>query len=541
MNRTGPPDPLPVHQLLLSLLEPEAPLASWYERLLPCSGTLPQLTRRWRDRRAVAAAVAALRSLGQVIFINNPLSGLLLLLALLLQSPPMALFAALGIVAAHLAAKALDSSWEDRHNGIYGFNGALVGSAIASFADLGPPGAALLWALGALGGGALSSVLVHGPGRRLHAATGLPPMTLPFCLVTWALLALVTLADLPPLQLLGPSALPSAGSALQAFLLALPRGFGQIFFCADLSSSALVLAATAVASPMAAGVGLMGAAIGALAGLASGAPEGVAMGFWSYNGVLSAIAIGGIFHAPTRRSLGAAALAALAASLLSPPIVRWMPLGLPELALPFIVATLATLLVVRRALPTVVPVALHAILTPEEHLQRYLVTRRLVKDFRSRLRGAVDGGGRISLAPSADPELLARLAGLFERLDHDHDGRLSLAELADGIEQGSSDPAAALGMVLEAMDLDGDGAVDRAEFIEVMLRLRRLRDGQERLQRYLIPVDADGDERLDPGEMDRLLRSIGQPTLDRREQRAVFGPELSGLSWHAFLDRLLLT
>lgn len=548
MNRTGAPDPLPVHQLLLSLLATEAPVACWYERVLPFSGTLPQLTSRWRHRRAVVAVVAAFRSLGQVIFINNPLSGLLLLLALLLQSPSVALFAAFGIAAAHLAAKALGSSWDDRHNGIYGFNGALVGSAIGTFADLGPPGAFLLWTLAALGSGALSSVLVHGPGRRLHAATGLPPMTLPFCLVTWGLLALVTLADVPPLQLHSPAMVPPAGSALQAFLLALPRGFGQVFFCGDLASGWLVLAATAVASPMAAGVGLMGAAIGALAGLASGAAGAVGLGLWSYDAVLSAIAIGGIFHAPTRRSLGVAALAALAASLLTQPMERLMPLGLPALTLSFIVATLATLLVVRRALPTVVPVALHAILTPEEHLQRYLVTRRLLNDYRSRLRGAVGGGAWTSLAPSADPALLGRFEELFERLDRDRDGQLSLSELVDGIEQvpsdpdqGPSDPAAALARVLAAMDLDGDGVVDRPEFIEVMLRLRRLWDGQERLKRYLIPVDADGDDRLDPGEMDRLLSSIGQPPLNRLEQRAVFGPERSGLSWHAFFDRLLLT
>ena len=263
MNRTGPPDPLPVHQVLLSLLATEAPVASWYERVLPCSGTLPQLTSQWRHRRAVVVVVAAFRSLGQVSFINHLLSGLLLL-ALLLQSPSVALFATFGILAAHLAAKALGSSWEDRHNGIYGFNGALVGSAMVTFADLGPPGAAFLWTLAALGGGALTSVLVHGPGRRLDAVTGLPPMTLPFFLVTWGLLALAAVADVPPLQLHSPATVPPAGSALQAFLLALPRGFGQVFFCGDLASGGLVLAATAVASPVAAGVGLMGAAVGAL-------------------------------------------------------------------------------------------------------------------------------------------------------------------------------------------------------------------------------------------------------------------------------------
>jgi Ca2+-binding EF-hand superfamily protein len=214
---------------------------------------------------------------------------------------------------------------------------------------------------------------------------------------------------------------------------------------------------------------------------------------------------------------------------------------LPGLTLAFIVATLASLLVVRRTLPTVVPVALHAILTPEEHLQRYLVTRQLLNDFRSRLGWTLDGGGRTSLVPSADPALLMRLAALFERLDSDQDGQLSLAELAEGMGPDRSDPAPALPRVLAAMDLDGDGAVDKPEFFEVMLRLRRLRDGQERLRRYLLPVDANGDERLDPSEMDRLLRSIGQPSLNHREQRAVFGPGMAGLSWQAFFDRLLLT
>ncbi len=90
---------------------------------------------------------------------------------------------------------------------------------------------------------------------------------------------------------------------------------------------------------------------------------------------------------------------------------------------------------------TVVPVALQAILTPEEHLQRYLVTRQLLNDFRFRFRlgWTLDGGGRTSLVPSADPAssadpaLLMRLAALLERLDRHQDGQLSLAELAEGM------------------------------------------------------------------------------------------------------------
>ncbi|MFZ0408175.1 MAG: hypothetical protein WAM11_08720 [Cyanobium sp.] len=98
-----------------------------------------------------------------------------------------------------------------------------------------------------------------------------------------------------------------------------------------------------------------------------------------------------------------------------------------------------------------------------------------------------------------------------------------------------------LAAVLAAIDLDGDGSVDAREFSEMMLRLRRLRDGEERLMHYLLPIDADGNDRLDPGELNRLLASVGQPPLEPREQRHLFGEQLSGgLSWKQFIDRLLL-
>ncbi|MCP9931762.1 hypothetical protein KBY82_13325 [Cyanobium sp. AMD-g] len=74
-----------------------------------------------------------------------------------------------------------------------------------------------------------------------------------------------------------------------------------------------------------------------------------------------------------------------------------------------------------------------------------------------------------------------------------------------------------------------------------MLRLRRLSEGRERLLTDLQPVDADGNDQLEPAEFDRLLNSVGQPRLDDRERRHLFGQEGRGLSWGGFIDRLLLT
>jgi urea transporter/Ca2+-binding EF-hand superfamily protein len=547
-------DPIPgriaVFDLLGGWLRDDPPPPGRLARLLPTSGILPGFPGRSSQARPVIALVALLRSLGQVIFINNPVSGLLLLLALLVQSLPMAAYTLIGIAAANVFARALGCEKESRRNGIFGFNGALVGSAIGAFADHGTGSSPLAWGLLVAGGACLTTLLVHTLGRRLHAATGLPPLTLPFCLVTWLALALVRASGHPSLQLVDPGPLPQAGGALQALLLALPRGFGQVFLLPGLASGLLVLAAVAAASPLAALVGLMGAAASAVAGLMAGAdPNGVALGLWSYNGVLTAIAIGGTFYAPTGPSLLLALVAAAVAGLLSPGVAGLLPFGLPELSLPFILVTLATLLLVRHALPALVPVALHSILTPEEHRRRFLVARDLLGDLRGRLGAAAVGRRHSLLSAAADSALREGIETLFRQLDHDRDGSLSLVEFAAGLQArgdggvgttAGSSRLQQLASVLEAMDLDRDGSVDAGEFTELMLRLQRLSRGRERLMHYLLPVDADGDDRLERREIDRLFASIGQPVLSPAEARRLLGEDGASLTWEGFIDRLLL-
>ncbi|MEB3193764.1 MAG: urea transporter, partial [Cyanobacteriota bacterium] len=100
-------EPLSTYSLLQGLLQPPAPRPSRLQRLLPSSGTLP----RWNDphrkgHRLLVPWLTGLRSLGQVIFINNPLSGAVLLLAFLVESPWLALLAGVGTVGANLTSRA---------------------------------------------------------------------------------------------------------------------------------------------------------------------------------------------------------------------------------------------------------------------------------------------------------------------------------------------------------------------------------------------------------------------------------------------------
>jgi urea transporter len=542
-----PPDS--AFDLLKGVLQPPVSLPTRLQRLLPTSGTLHQL-------HAPAAAInpallwvlGGLRGLAQVIFINNPISGLVLLGAFLLQSPSTALLALLGAAAAHGTASRLGLEQGLRREGIYGFNGVLVGCAIAHFAQLDRPWAALVWAGLVLVGGALSTLVLEGLRRGVHRRSGLPPLTLPFCLITWALLALGSLELGALLPLAQPQTLPEVGGVWQAVALGLPRSAGQVFLCSNLWSGLLVLLATALASPLAAALGLLGALVAMATALLAGAPaEAVAQGLWGYNGVLVAIALGGIFYAPTLRSLAVALGGAVLATLLQlgwagAPTQPW-----PSLTLAFVLATWAGQLLVRQALPALIPVSVHGILTPEEHRARFVLAKRLLVDFRRNLRLALTGQRRALMAGRVPALMRQKMAVLFQRLDRDGNGAISAAELLEGLrldpQSAASQAALAaqLNQVLQAMDLDGDGLVDAEEFGELMLRLQRLRLGEGRLLSYLMPVDANGNDRLDPAELRRLLGSVGEPPLSAEEESAVFGASAQGLSWQQFVDRLLLT
>jgi urea transporter/Ca2+-binding EF-hand superfamily protein len=546
---------------LLQALLPEAPRpSSLLERLLPTSGTLHARTDPWiAGRSHLAELFCGLRSVGQVILINNPLSGAVLLLALLLQSGWMAAFAVLGIAGAHAMEIAMAWDPSSRRQGIVGFNGALVGCALALVAP--PSGPALvLWLVLVPLAGALSAACLEGLRSWWFGRTGLPPLSLPACLIGWLLpLLLAGLGAIgiqtdpvePSLSLSASLPFAGEGSPLPWLVQGVVRGFGQVFLCTGLPSGMLVLLSVLLASPVAALLGALGALTAALTGLLLGLHswEEVISGAYGFNAVLAAIALGGIFFAPTRRSvpiaIAGAALTIPLERILLAPLTR---VGLPLSSLPFVLATWLMLVMVRRRLPALVPVALHAILTPEEHRRRFRVARRLLADFRHRLHHAASPGTGPgpSLASFMQPALVAKWLELFRQLDLDSSGCLSLKELrralaGDCAQQSPAEVRALLDRVLRHMDLNRDGRLDAAEFVEMVLRLQRLSQGHERLLTYLLPVDANADGHLDRAELQRLLRSVGARPLQPEEEVRIFGPQQRPLTWGEFVDLLLLS
>jgi hypothetical protein len=215
--------------------------------------------------------------------------------------------------------------------------------------------------------------------------------------------------------------------------------------------------------------------------------------------------------------------------------------GLPPLTIAFVLITWGVQLVRRHTLPALLPVSLHAVVTPEEHRERYRVARSLLGAFRRNLR---QRAGAPDLGADVIPEWQRRqINGMFARLDRDGDGSLSVAELQQALTAapmaGAIRPQ--LEAALTALDLNGDGRIDAGEFARLIVRLQQLQEGEERLLLYLMPADADGNDHLEADELASLLASIGEPPLSDTETRLVFGPEGTALNWRGLVDRLLLT
>ncbi|MBV9455758.1 MAG: urea transporter [Rubrobacter sp.] len=359
-------------------------------------GVMPQWSERLESRPALDFVHYCLRGVGQIVFMNNPVTGLLILVGMWVFSPWLGFAAVLGVVASTASALILGLDRVAVRAGLYGFNGALVGAGLATFLE--PPwsGRELVYIVVVA---AFSTMLMATLGAMLLPRLKVPPLTLPFNFATLAfLLAAFAVAhgDVGPLvgpqspTVVGPeidTSLRAAegGSAVgvvEGVVNAIVRGISQLFLADSVVASLIILAGMFVCSRIATAFAVLGSALGVATGLLLGA-DGykVYHGFWGYNSYVSAVAIGGVFFVLTWRSaLFAAACAVVTALLFATISTVFSPWGLPALTLPFCFGTLA-FLIMKELTPRFQEVPIEEVTTPEEH-------RRLLG------RGEAEFGGR---------------------------------------------------------------------------------------------------------------------------------------------------
>lgn len=287
-----------------------------------------------------------LRGIGQVMFQDHPMTGALFLAAVAWGSfaagkPYIAIAGIVAVVVATLTAQWLRVDPALLAAGIYGYNGVLVGLALATFLAPGP----LLWAYVVLGA-AVSVVVTLGTANVVQGWGG--ALTFPFVLTTWLLL----LATYGFSGLAG-SALPAGGVVTPfesvaatrlsagAFVEGVLQSISQVFLKGSGIAALLLLAGLAVSSRPAAAFALAGAAIAVVTAHLFGAESDLIVGgLLGFSPVLTAVALGTVFYQPGWRVAAYAALATVFTVITQAALnVALTPFAIPALTAPFVLVS----------------------------------------------------------------------------------------------------------------------------------------------------------------------------------------------------------
>mmetsp|Transcript_60764 Transcript_60764/g.192822 ORF Transcript_60764/g.192822 Transcript_60764/m.192822 type:complete len:580 (-) Transcript_60764:39-1778(-) len=495
-------------------------------------------TLKWNKiHPAIDFAMNCLRGVGQVFFMNSPLSGLLIVAAFFAHSSRVALHGVIGVMTSTLAAHLLGFNSNLIQAGLYGYNGVLCGLGLATFHSPKEHGG---WDSslfpGVVGTAALSSVLFTALGKLL-IPYNVPPFTLPFNLSMLAYLvgtASFSRLDTGPVVTPAfPSFTPShsAGDASgEPVMKGIVRGLGQVFLLEAVWSGILVFAAMMVCSRISAAAAVTGSATAYATAAWTGAGRGaMASGLYGYNAALTAAALFGMFYVPSYTGAVLAIFASVVVVIVQGTLAGlFLPAGLPVATLPFCLVTLAFVLC-QGATEKIVAVPLASITVPEDHYRRIKVLRGVFKLFKTLLGTGSCGGADKMLNKfiTSGRKTVSKQAvdDLFDAVDANGGGTIEFNEFTSlllemGVE-GAWGKVAFLKDVFRLLDQDNSGALDREEFFEFAVTIRGLQELRGRLEQFFFFADADMSGGISVAEIASVQEYLGAEAMSPEETNAL--------------------
>ena len=296
-------------------------------------------------RPSVGFLKKILRGTAQVMFQPSAWTGLLFFAGIVWGACAnhawfIALGALVGVAVSTLTGRWLHLPADDGTQGLWGFNGVLVGCAFPAF--LGNT----VWMWLALLLCAALTTWVRTGFNNVMAPWKVNSLTFPFVFCTWLfLLAARAMHGMPPAHLSEPTlpTLFTAGESLRFGHLVVYwlKGIGQVFLLDSWVTGLLFLAGLWLSNWRAALWAAVGSAVALLTAiLFKTSGTDVAAGLYGFSPVLTAIALGTVFYKPGLRS----AVWALAGVVVTVFVQAGMnvmlaPLGIPTLTAPFCIAT----------------------------------------------------------------------------------------------------------------------------------------------------------------------------------------------------------
>ena len=215
---------------------------------------------------------------------------------------------------------------DDINQGLYGYNGALVGLATVYFFGFNMPSVIALFF-----GAVLSSIIMN-----CMTAWKLPPFTAPFIISTWIVMAIILTLHIIPLQ---AAQLPNAGNLE---IIPHEQGIGQVMFQENIFTGIILFIGIIVCSRISALYALLGTAFGIIVAFVCSFPLSmITAGLFGFNGVLC-----GIAFSNKRWSALILATASIVISIFL--IYGMMNLGIITLTSPFVLSAWLVLLLEKR-------------------------------------------------------------------------------------------------------------------------------------------------------------------------------------------------
>ena len=289
---------------------------------------------------------STLRGAGQVMFQQSAWTGLLFLVGIFwgayeCHTPAVAWGALVGLVASTVAGMIINEDFSQGIDGLWGFNGILVGCAFPTFmGDCWQMWTALIFC------SMLTTWVRHG-FNNVMAPWKVNSLTFPFVFCTWLfLLASRYMCGLERDELSKPAlAVADATQGLDTsfghLVIYWLKGIAQVFLINSWVTGAIFLVGLAVCSRAAAVYAALGSAISLGLAVAFGADASdIANGLFGFSPVLTAIAIGCTFYSVNWRSALWAVAATVATVFIQAGMDALMlPYGIPTLTGPFCVTT----------------------------------------------------------------------------------------------------------------------------------------------------------------------------------------------------------
>jgi calmodulin len=109
-------------------------------------------------------------------------------------------------------------------------------------------------------------------------------------------------------------------------------------------------------------------------------------------------------------------------------------------------------------------------------------------------------------------EKIAEFRCAFELFDKDLDGTITTKELGTVMRNLGQNPSEAdLNEMIKEVDLDGNGSIDFAEFLELMASKMRDYDSEEELMEAFKVFDRDGNGYITKNDFKNVMANLGEP------------------------------